>query len=849
MKKVNLVVVVLWSLLILPTVVRSQCPNLNFAYGTFTSWTYYAGSCANGNYSVAPSQPIPSRVEVLNAMVLIQQGKFYDEICSKIPKVPDGYNFSCKLGNDSAGSQVDGLEYEMTVDSNSSLLILYFAWVMQRDSFASINEQPQFTLQIRDSTGSVLNISCGNLNFTAQDSMQNLACDTNGLVARTWTTVGYSLESFIGQKIKIYFEVRDGEQGGFCYAYVVGECRPMRIELAYCDGSIAGRMRAPDGFVSYTWTRSTDSTWIVHNQQTILPNPKDGEIFTCTLVSELGCVIEVKTVIARTDVYADFKFGTKNANGHVDFASHNNQSWYDTCSRTVTFVDMSGVHNSKKSSLLWEIPSLKTTPPANSRDSMWTYTFPDPDVPTTYLVRLTVFAENGCSDTSQPANHYITIYPSAKVRINGPSQLCETKRESLIATPLRSKFVEHYWSWIKKDGTTGSTTGDSLPITGPGTYYLQSLDTNGCYAYDTLVVTSLKPKINNLTIKNVDCFGNATGSFSYSGITGGAGFLKEARWIVWDNVNKVFVDSSIVHLTTVNFRNQIAGKYAFYGVDIDDCPIIDTVEIQEPDSLYFSSVTKATTCFIDNGKIAFEIVGGVSPHNTSINGAGKNIQTGKIKDTIANLAADVYAVKIVDKNNCVATDTVTVAASAVQLIPLSSVSIVEKDITININKDTALHVVLAPAEACNKDVVWQSNDANIASVNANGKVRAISYGTTYITVTSADGSLKDSCKITVPGVGIAEGQVSNQPVQVYPNPTTGKLTIECRDVINHVSTVEIYSVVGQCVYTSPNPSKGGELAPSLLERAGGEVVLDISHLPAGMYFLKIGNRTARFVKE
>ena len=50
-------------------------------------------------------------------------------------------------------------------------------------------------------------------------------------------------------------------------------------------------------------------------------------------------------------------------------------------------------------------------------------------------------------------------------------------------------------------------------------------------------------------------------------------------------------------------------------------------------------------------------------------------------------------------------------------------------------------------------------------------------------------------------------------------------------------------------YTSPNPSKGGELASSLLERAGGEVVIDIPHLPNGMYFLKIGNKTARFVKE
>jgi hypothetical protein len=73
--------------------------------------------------------------------------------------------------------------------------------------------------------------------------------------------------------------------------------------------------------------------------------------------------------------------------------------------------------------------------------------------------------------------------------------------------------------------------------------------------------------------------------------------------------------------------------------------------------------------------------------------------------------------------------------------------------------------------------------------------------------------------------------------------------------------VEIYSVVGQLVQTSPNPSKGGEQspfeggrgmsekAPSPLERAGGEVIIDISHLAKGLYFLKINNQVIKFIKE
>jgi hypothetical protein len=53
----------------------------------------------------------------------------------------------------------------------------------------------------------------------------------------------------------------------------------------------------------------------------------------------------------------------------------------------------------------------------------------------------------------------------------------------------------------------------------------------------------------------------------------------------------------------------------------------------------------------------------------------------------------------------------------------------------------------------------------------------------------------------------------------------------------------------QSINTSPNPSKGGELAPSLLERAGGEVIIDISHLTNGLYFLKIGDKILKIIKE
>ncbi|MCL2132152.1 MAG: PKD domain-containing protein [Lentimicrobiaceae bacterium] len=656
MKKVNLLLgVVLGGLLMLPTVVWSQaCPNLNFSYGTLAYWQCYTGM--SSPYSVAATGAVPGRHTIMDADALQKTGQLYDEICNLLPKVPDGFSYSCKIGNGSVGAEAEGIEYEMRVDSMNSLLMLYFAFVLQRAGHGE-NDQPKFSMTIKDSLGRPMStLPCGVVNFRPEFIPFPLLCNSSA-DAMAWVNTGFSLESLIGQKIYIYFETWDcPPTAHYGYAYVVGECRPMRIDLAYCDGQDVARMKAPDGFESYEWTRSSVPSWRSYSKQINIEKPMDNEVFTVNISNALGCTSQLKTVIQKTSVNTSFMYGVKDADGNVDFAGHGWLNWHDTCTRTATFVDFSSVRNSKKDRITWTIEGLNAT----STDSMWTYTFPDPPgtLPVTYQVKLTVIAENGCADTSSGIDKRITIYPSPIVRIAGPNQLCEGKTDVLSATVHRSEFVEHNWTWRKTDGTTGSATGETLPINGPGVYYLNSLDTNGCHAYDTLNVTPLKPVINGLRITDVDCWGNATGEFRHDSITGGSGTFDTAIWTIWDNAGQVLVDSNIISKigTTVIFRGQIAGKYTFYGVDSEGCPLYDTVVIKEPDSLRLELVPKKTTCKLDNGEIAFFVTGGTIPYNISVtNGPATPSQNGNRTGEyyVNKLPEGIYTAQVIDSNKCV----------------------------------------------------------------------------------------------------------------------------------------------------------------------------------------------------
>ena len=87
-------------------------------------------------------------------------------------------------------------------------------------------------------------------------------------------------------------------------------------------------------------------------------------------------------------------------------------------------------------------------------------------------------------------------------------------------------------------------------------------------------------------------------------------------------------------------------------------------------------------------------------------------------------------------------------------------------------------------------------------------------------------------------------------LSVYPNPTKGKLQVTGYGL--QVNEIEIYDIYGRKAPLNP-PEGGkqlpyGQKLPSFGGTGGGAITIDISHLSAGVYFLKIKEKVIKIIK-
>ena len=93
-------------------------------------------------------------------------------------------------------------------------------------------------------------------------------------------------------------------------------------------------------------------------------------------------------------------------------------------------------------------------------------------------------------------------------------------------------------------------------------------------------------------------------------------------------------------------------------------------------------------------------------------------------------------------------------------VALESISFPEPLVNMAIGEQTVLRVVFYPENADEKGLTWSSKSPEVASVDGNGLVTAVSVGSTVITAVSVEGGYHALCKVNV-GERVVTGTVSN----------------------------------------------------------------------------------------
>jgi hypothetical protein len=173
-----------------------------------------------------------------------------------------------------------------------------------------------------------------------------------------------------------------------------------------------------------------------------------------------------------------------------------------------------------------------------------------------------------------------------------------------------------------------SLVADSLVA---GQYVFQVSDANGCYNATLVNInTTNGPSISASSFTNVSCAGGSNGAISITGAVGSAPFT-----YLWSN-----------GATTAAVNNLYAGVYDVTVKDANNCIVIQTYTVSQPQPLNLSFSSIPATCGASNGSLTVSVVGGVSSYNYlwSIGS-----QTTPV---ISNIAAGIYTCIVTDAKGC-----------------------------------------------------------------------------------------------------------------------------------------------------------------------------------------------------
>ncbi len=164
----------------------------------------------------------------------------------------------------------------------------------------------------------------------------------------------------------------------------------------------------------------------------------------------------------------------------------------------------------------------------------------------------------------------------------------------------------------------------------------EAIDASGNVSTCSFTVNLIEDRIDvEKNVINCSCFGQNDGHIDLMIDKGAADNVE----VLWSN-----------GVVSESLEDLEAGIYVFEIISSNDCRLLDSVEVLQPDSLRFSFVRVNQDNGSSSGEIELHIVGGTEPYH--VVAEGQNFVTESDSNVLLNLPADVYEIRVTDANDC-----------------------------------------------------------------------------------------------------------------------------------------------------------------------------------------------------
>ncbi|MBL4734241.1 MAG: T9SS type A sorting domain-containing protein, partial [Flavobacteriales bacterium] len=440
------------------------------------------------------------------------------------------------------------------------------------------------------------------------------------------------------------------------------------------------------------------------------------------------------------------------------------------------------------------------------------------------------------------------------------------------------------------DNPTSATTDTVTGLLARDPYFVAITDANGCTFIISLpVFDNAGPVIDSIIVVNVACFGDSTGVASVVTSGGTAPFT-----YLWDDP---------LNQNTPTASMLTAGVYAVTVTDLNGCTVVSIAAITENPQLQLITSGDTSICPGDSVEISATGAGGsISVDYQYVWSTGITTQTQWVSPTMtssytlhivddlgcqsspATFFVSVFqqmTLSFVYQDSICSGDSTAVTAlatggsglyiylwntgattSSITVAPVTSTSY---SVTITDNcspgiNDSVTVAVYPPLIAfITGGFTICEGDSSTISYTLSGGSGPYTYvwgtgatttsitvspdSTTAYTVISSDACAPDdtvSIVVTVEVcLSIETRGNENGTLTIYPNPSTGNLTIELETRERDQVIVEIFHFTGALVYARSYPPRAGRVLQTL----------DLDDLSKGIYFIRVRSEEATWSRK